>query len=686
MAILGRWHKEGCCILLLLSVHAGLLAWIDWHTSPSLTEAAHMAAGLYTWHTQNCDVYCVNPPLVRAFATIPVLAANPEYDFAAYSPNFRDRCEWSLGSAFVTANRTDSVRWYFAMARWACIPFSLLGGYACYRFAKDLYGHAAGIVAATLWCFSPMLLGLGATICPETAAAGVGIFAIYLFRRWLLAPSWNHVLEAGALLGILLLTKLTWIVALAIWPLLWFIWRLWPPPASTSHRAQLPPLRQLGGIIAVSLCVLNFGYGCEGTFQRFGEYRFVSNLLSGEDVSAGNLAQGGHNRFALTWLSDVPMPFPSSFIQGIDIQRYDFEQGLTSYLRGEWADHGWWYYYLYALLIKTPLGTLGLVLSAIAVTLFGTVATDPTSSSGNCGIRQTTSWQDEMTVLVPLFAIVIFVSSQSGFSAHSRYVAPALPFLFVWTGKVASVFEWRPLTDFRLAVAAAIVVMLTWSVSSSVSIYPHSLAYFNELAALLPTPADATYPKPRTNQEKQGILTQIKHALAAGPRNGPRHLLGSNIDCNQDLFYLRGWLDMHPDVKLNGLSYHGSYPARLAGVSAETPYPPSFSMKEQDAGITEGGAVADHGVVAQSGPKPGWYALGVDQIYGREHQYLYFLNYEPVATAGYSIYIYHITLDEANRVRRELGLKEIEVDEERRTKESNESERVGLKEGKKCPK
>ena len=28
--------------------------------------------------------------------------------------------------------------------------------------------------------------------------------------------------------------------------------------------------------------------------------------------------------------------------------------------------------------------------------------------------------------------------------------------------------------------------------------------------------------------------------------------------------------------------------------------------------------------------------------------------------AGYSIYIYHITLDDANRVRRELGLPELE--------------------------
>jgi hypothetical protein len=36
--------------------------------------------------------------------------------------------------------------------------------------------------------------------------------------------------------------------------------------------------------------------------------------------------------------------------------------------------------------------------------------------------------------------------------------------------------------------------------------------------------------------------------------------------------------------------------------------------------------------------------------------YTYFKNFEPVARAGYSIYIYHITPEEANRVRRAMGL------------------------------
>jgi hypothetical protein len=53
----------------------------------------------------------------------------------------------------------------------------------------------------------------------------------------------------------------------------------------------------------------------------------------------------------------------------------------------------------------------------------------------------------------------------------------------------------------------------------------------------------------------------------------------------------------------------------------------------------------------------------VNKIRSQTRKYEYFLHFNPVTTAGYSIYIYHITLDEANRVRRELGLSEITAEE-----------------------
>jgi hypothetical protein len=322
------------------------------------------------------------------------------------------------------------------------------------------------------------------------------------------------------------------------------------------------------------------------------------------------------NRFAGTWLGTFPVPLPAEFVQGIDTQRYDFERGLPSYLRGQWADHGWWYYYLYSLAVKVPLGTWCLLLLAVGVTIFGR------------GFNA--AWRDEMVVLVPGLVILVFVSGQTGFSVHSRYIISALPFFFIWISKVACVFEMRPITGTRRSMAAMVVAALIWSVCSSLWAYPHSLSYFNE--------------------------------LAGGPKKGGEHLLGSNIDWGQDLLYLKDWLDKHPEVTLDGLAFFGPYPATLAGIP-ETPFPQSAPSVDNYA--TDRNSIAESdGATWRFSPKPGWYVVSVNYLYDRSRRYCYFLDFEPAASAGYSIYIYHITPDDANRVRGQLRLVELPVREE----------------------
>ena len=391
----------------------------------------------------------------------------------------------------------------------------------------------------------------------------------------------------------------------------------------------------LSVITVVSISIINLAYTLEGSFQRLGDFRFCTSALSGA-VTLDDNSAGGGNRFSGSWIGLLPVPLPKNYVQGLDVQLRDFEKGMNSYLRGSWADHGWWYYYLYSLAIKEPLGMWGLVALAIATSIFGAGYSTP--------------WRDEMAVLAPFFSVLILVSSQTGFSAHSRYVIPALPFLFIWTSKVAQAFEVRPFSRRRTVMAVMVALAFIWSTASSLAVYPHSLSYFNELAAVLPTPADASYPRPiGTSDEQCGILSRVKHALTAGSRNGPRHLLNSNIDWSQDLFYLRDWLIEHPNVNLDGLDCFGCCPTTLADIPA-TPLPASGRDADNDKPDQR---------LSQYGPKAGWYAVSVNRIYSRERQYRYFLYFKPFTTAGYSIYIYHITIDDANRVRRELGLPEL---------------------------
>ena len=68
---------------------------------------------------------------------------SPATDWHRYDPSPLARRDFEVGQDFLTANGADSL-WFFTVARWACIPFSILSGYICFRWARELYGPPLG--------------------------------------------------------------------------------------------------------------------------------------------------------------------------------------------------------------------------------------------------------------------------------------------------------------------------------------------------------------------------------------------------------------------------------------------------------------------------------------------------------------------------------------------------------------
>lgn len=110
----------------------------------------------------------------------------------------------------------------------------------------------------------------------------------------------------------------------------------------------------LAVLTALSLLVLNLGYGFEGSSSRLDSYRFHSAILSDVRPWQKAVREGG-SRFAGTWLGSLPLPLPRNYMKGIDKQKSDFDHKQASFLGGKWKVGGWWYYYLYALAVKLPL-------------------------------------------------------------------------------------------------------------------------------------------------------------------------------------------------------------------------------------------------------------------------------------------------------------------------------------------
>jgi len=49
----------------------------------------------------------------------------------------------------------------------------------------------------------------------------------------------------------------------------------------------------------------------------------------------------------------IPVPFPKQYVIGLDFQKAASKSGIQlAYLRGVLREDGWWYYYLYAIMVK----------------------------------------------------------------------------------------------------------------------------------------------------------------------------------------------------------------------------------------------------------------------------------------------------------------------------------------------
>ncbi len=311
-------RRRRAAVVLLLAVHAGLLAWSAARHSPNANEPAHLAAGISHWEFGRFDLYQVNPPLVRMVASAAALVAGCETEWSRFSSSPGVRSEFPVGEDFVAANGERSL-WLTTLARWACLPFSVVGGAICFLWSRDLYGHAAGLVSLALWCFCPNILGHASCITADAHATAVGLAANYAFWRWLKSPTWGWTAGAGFALGLALLSKTTWILLLVLWPLVWSVWRLWGrgestagpmPQACTSRSGVL----RIVLVALLGLHVLNMGYLYDGSFRRLKDFEFVSRALRGEtDDEEGN-------RFRGMLLGSLRIPLPAHYVMGIDVE------------------------------------------------------------------------------------------------------------------------------------------------------------------------------------------------------------------------------------------------------------------------------------------------------------------------------------------------------------------------------
>jgi len=277
----------------------------------------------------------------------------------------------------------------------------------------------------------------------------------------------------------------------------------------------------------------------------------------------------------------VPLPAATYWLQVADLAHKSAE-GQTAFLMGQISQHGWRTYYPITFALKTPLPTLIL----LAIGLGRHVV------SGKWKVKV------ERWLALGSFPVLYGTSALfSSFNTGYRFLLPVLPFVFVFIGEqISNKSRIGPLKfEIRHLIFGALGL---WYMIGAARIFPHDLAYFNE--------------------------------LAGGPDNGYHFLVDSNLDWGQSLVDLKAYLDQHGVSQANvsqytytdpawyGIAYHALAPMRSA--------PPVFPSRFD--------------------PAPGVYVIGVTTLQGvmmaEPDNYEWFRHRQPTTRLGHALFVYDV--------------------------------------------
>ncbi len=471
--------------LALIILIACVLATGCWRVySNTWDEPEHLAAGIELLDRGKYEYDTEHPPLARVFLAIgPYLAGAHSYG----TPPPEGTPE---GLHILYAK---GAYWRdLTLARLGMLPFLALLLVSTWLWARRLLpSEGAAILAVVLLVSVPPVLGQAALASLDVAAAATTLLALYALECWIVSARRSTAMLFGLAAGFAVVTKFSSVpfigvslivLALAHWAaaaragLAEAVHAGYEPlPAAPLPRSGLSSLvvtpladaaswrTRTAGLALVALASLVpvwIAYGPRVADPAGVAFRFnwaVSYLLS----------QHGAAHAIGVLLSHLWLPRElKDLMNGIVAVKAHNDSGHLSYLLGRVRLTGWWYFYLVALAVKTPIPLL--IAGPVGLAWLATL-----------GWRRRDSWA--LAPLALVVAILVFASAVSRINIGIRHILIVYPF-FALGGAYLTVRTWRTLhlQELRVSAAAALLAVLLWQLSTLWRAYPDYLPYFNE--------------------------------------------------------------------------------------------------------------------------------------------------------------------------------------------------------------
>jgi hypothetical protein len=581
--------------------------------SQIIDEAPHIAAGYSYWQTGDFKMNPEHPPLIKMLAALPLqfMTLKPITAFSAWSIN---PDQWQLGRQFLYENTVSHTQLLF----WSRLPIMLLSiilGWIIFKWSKHLFGATGGLLSLLFYVFDPTVIAHARWITTDLGIA-LGIFAtLYFLKRFIAQSSPKNYIFFALIYSLAQIAKFS---AVILFPLtiLFLIIAWWQrhgqsPIATNNQREFLAPksfwsiVRFLALLLLGSFMITWAVYGFEMKLpasdpevaqafalgKSLGHYdtptlKFI-NLITDTGTGVGHFVQ----RVTET----VPLP-AYSYFKGFVLLSIHNYWGHMAYLMGHYSNTGWWYYFIVAFLIKTPLVTLAFLVSVLTV-LFMRLFRKSDSGPINlveshahryrlrqfCNKLRVSKIDWWIVILTPTAYFIWTLTSKLNLGV--RHLLPIYPFIFVGFGVLATLKWSRRWRSLKYIGAGLIVLYMV----NSAAIFPHYISYFNE--------------------------------SIGGPSQGYKYLVDSNLDWGQDLILLKKYLDKR-GLDFIYFHYFGTADPKAYGIEHASP-----PNNDQIAELTD-----FHGTIA----------ISLSGLYSQSGEYRWLLDYEPVTTIGYSIRIYDI--------------------------------------------
>ncbi len=436
---------------------------------PTFDEAVHLAAGHSYWATGDFRLNVEDPPLPKLLWALPGLI-DGSAPFRPDAGQWDRGEEWLIGHEFLYGE-PGRVERLLRPARRVNLLFGvgvvvLVGVWARRLWSSD----CAGAVASALAAFDPTLVGISGVLSSDAALTLFTLLSAYCLweyaggrdRRWLVAT--------GVALGLTLGSKFSAVATVA---------------------------GLLAGVAGFVLAGGSFD-PAGGTLAA----RLRSCLTPGVRITILALVTLACLYFVIRF-PDWGRGLKQQLVRGATGDPHFYFLGEVSVKPSPW-------YFVVALAVKLPLGTLALVACAAAWAVVS---------------RRTLSNRWTLVALPP--AVFLLAATASGVNLGVRVVLPVVPFLWLLAGGFAA--PGASAARRQLFASAAVFAVAI----SALYNLPTPLSYFNELA---PTPG-----------------TRLR-------------LLGdSNLDWGQGLPAIKPWM-REENVSCLYLSAYGTCPPRVYGI------------------------------------------------------------------------------------------------------------------------